>query len=256
MRDENVHFANTTNNRLECHNHKLKDVTTRSMSISEMFESVLLFCRSNASEYDHKSFVEELSSIASADDCIPGVLEVTSSCTAYSARLIIEQLKLSQQTQYKIEPRSEGDDYTVAYSDHEHHVSLLRHHCSCSFSKVMGLPCRHLFAVRASQNLPVFELALVAERWRKDYQLLVGATCDYDGQREEINDISLSRFETEVPSTSTLSRNQKYKKVIGIGQKLAMVASECGMPDFRRKYSTIESAPTLGEQCRSLCCSS
>ena len=184
LRDENVHFANTTNNRLECHNHKLKDVTTRSMSISEMFESVLLFCRSNASEYDHKSFVEELLSIASADDCIPGVLEVTSSCTAYSARLIIEQLKLSQQTQYKIEPRSEGDDYTVAYSDHEHHVSLLRHHCSCSFSKVMGLPCRHLFAVRASQNLPVFELALVAERWRKDYQLFVGATCDYDGQRE------------------------------------------------------------------------
>ena len=95
--------------------------------------------------------------------------------------------------------------------------------------------------MRASQNLPVFELALVAERWRKDYQLSVGATCDYDGQREEINDISLSRFETEVPSTSTLSRNQKYKKVIGIGQKLAMVASECGMPDFRRKYGTIES---------------
>ena len=45
----------------------------------------------------------------------------------------------------------------------------------------------------------------------------------------------------EMPSTSTLSRNQKYKKVIGIRQKLAMVASECGMPEFRRKYSAIES---------------
>ena len=37
LRDENVHFANTTNNRLECHNHKLKDVTARSMSILRMY---------------------------------------------------------------------------------------------------------------------------------------------------------------------------------------------------------------------------
>ena len=59
LRDEHVHFANTTNNRLECHNHKLKDVTSRSMSIFEMFQKVLLFSRSNASEYYHKSFVEE-----------------------------------------------------------------------------------------------------------------------------------------------------------------------------------------------------
>ena len=79
----------------------------------------------------------------------------------------------AQQIQYKIEKGSEDDEYAVAYSDHEHHVSLLRHRCSCSFSKVMGLPCRHLFAVRASQNLPVFELQLVTDRWRKDYQLLV-----------------------------------------------------------------------------------
>ena len=58
---------------------------------------------------------------------------------------------------------------------------------------------------------------------------------------EANNGMSLSRFEMKAPSTSTLSRNQKYKKVVGIGQKLAMVASECGMPEFRRKCSTIES---------------
>ena len=44
--------------------------------------------------------------------------------------------------------------------------------------------------------------------------------------------ISLSRFEMEMPSTSILSRNQKYEKVTGIGQKLTMVASECGMPNL------------------------
>ena len=244
LRDENVHFANTTNNRLECHNHKLKDVTSRSMSISEMFENVLLFCRSNASEYDHKSFVEELSSFSSADDCIPGVVDITSSCTAYSAKFVIEQLKLSQQVQYKIEQEGEGDEYTVVYSDRKHHVSLSGHRCTCSFSKVMGLPCRHLLAARASQNLPAFESYLVADRWRKDYQILVGSTCGHEGEMEDneaSNGISFSRLEMPVTSTSTLSRNQKYKKVVEIGQKLAMVASECGMPEFRKKCSIIES---------------
>jgi len=37
----------------------------------------------------------------------------------------------------------------------------------------MELPCWHIFAVRASQNLPVFKVQLVARRWHKNYQLLI-----------------------------------------------------------------------------------
>ena len=50
---------------------------------------------------------------------------------------------------------------------------------------VTGLPCRHLFAVRTSQNLPVFELQLVADRWRRNYQLLVSTSFDFDGEMED-----------------------------------------------------------------------
>jgi len=35
LRDEYPHLANTTNNRLECHHHKLKDLTTQSSMLSE-----------------------------------------------------------------------------------------------------------------------------------------------------------------------------------------------------------------------------
>ena len=243
LRDENVHFANTTNNRLECHNHKLKDVTARSMSISEMFQNVLLFTRSNASEYCHKSFVEEFSSFTSADDSIPGVMEITSSCTAYSAKFVIEQLKLSQQVQYEITPENEDNVSVVTFNGREHHVSLSERHCSCSFSRIMQLPCRHIFAVRASQGLSVFDLQLVADRWRKDYQLLVstGSVCDSMEQDPPSNPMSFSKLKVESQSTSTLSRNQKYTKALGIGQKMAMIASECGMSEFRRKYTVIES---------------
>ena len=42
-RDQNVHFGNTTNNRLECCHSKLKDLMGRSSSLNEMFDGLLTF---------------------------------------------------------------------------------------------------------------------------------------------------------------------------------------------------------------------
>ena len=39
---------------------------------------------------------------------------------------------------------------------------------------------------------------------------------------------------------STLSKNQKYRKALGIGQKLAALTSECGMNEFKRKTLVLE----------------
>ena len=39
---------------------------------------------------------------------------------------------------------------------------------------------------------------------------------------------------------STLSKNQKYKKALGLGQKLAALTSECGMSEFKRKILVME----------------
>ncbi len=266
LRDEYLHLANTTNNRLECHNQKLKDVTSRSMSLSEMFANVLLFCRTNAAEYSHKSFTEEFTSRNTENDDISGVREITSTCTAYAADRVVEQLKLSQTIQYQLTSESDGmmPDFVVAYNDHHHRVSLATNSCSCSFSKTMGLPCRHLFVVRAAQELPVFDLTTVARRWHKDYQILVGVgaegqeneserECPVLDQENELEECPvLDQVEGECPLSvssllvksrlrGTLSRNQKYTKVVGLGQKLATIVSECGMPDFRRRYDVIES---------------
>ena len=59
-RDQYLHFANTTNNRLESHNQKLKDLTSKSSCLSELsVENILLYSRTAASEYSHQSFTEE-----------------------------------------------------------------------------------------------------------------------------------------------------------------------------------------------------
>ena len=40
--------------------------------------------------------------------------------------------------------------------------------------------------------------------------------------------------------SKTLARNQKYNKMLSLCQKLAVVASQCAMADFREKYANIE----------------
>ena len=45
MRDEYMHLANTTNNRLESHNQKLKDLTQHSSSLCEMFKNASRWAR-------------------------------------------------------------------------------------------------------------------------------------------------------------------------------------------------------------------
>ena len=162
--DDHLHFANTTNNHLEYHNHKLKDVISWSILITDMFEKVLLFCRTNATEDSHKLFVEQFSTGSTANDSIPGVTDICSTCTAHSAERIVEQLKLSHSVKYTITIGESDGTFVAVYKSHQHHVSLITICCSCSFSKVMGLPCRHIFALRIPQSLPLFDLYLVARR--------------------------------------------------------------------------------------------
>ena len=102
LRDNHLHFANTTNNRLEWHNHKLKDVVSQSMSLSDMFEKVLLFCRTNAEEYTHKAFTEEFSTHTTANDSIADMSINNATCTAYSAEKIAKQLNLSRSVMYTV----------------------------------------------------------------------------------------------------------------------------------------------------------
>ena len=99
---------------------------------------------------------------------IPGVAVIKSVCTSYAAALVIEQLKLSAKIAYSVTVEDSSQIH-VTYQNHLHRVSINDHQtsCSCSFWKTMTLPCRHIFAARASQNMNLFEKQMVKERWTK-----------------------------------------------------------------------------------------
>lgn len=57
-KDYSAHLGNTSNNHLESHNQKLKDLKSRSSNLIEMFQSLLSFTRVTAAEYSHSVFQE------------------------------------------------------------------------------------------------------------------------------------------------------------------------------------------------------
>ena len=115
----------------------------------------------------------------------------------------------------------------------------------------MLMPCRHVFKCRLVSGLVVFDQSLVVDRWLKQYQIHVGE-CTENNQDDDNGDLSNEAQRSSVLSTSflcsTLAHNQKYHKILSLTNKLAVLTSQCGMPEFREKYATVESLVHLSEE--------
>ena len=223
-RDQAIHFANTTNNRLESHNQKLKDVTSRSSSLSEMFQNVLLYVRTAESETSHVSFTEEFTSRSTVDSNMPGVSEIQSVCTQYAADMIVNQLKVARSVDYQVELSKENAETVLSYQDRSYSVSVDKGTRSCTFQRTMLMPCRHVFKCRLDCGLVIFDQSLVANRWLKEYQIHVGESNDeslQDGSSIDYigglsNEAQISSVSSSSLLGSTLARNQKYRKILSL----------------------------------------
>ena len=125
------------------------------------------------------------------------------------------------------------------------HVDDNQFKFTCAFANSMGLPCRHIFAAQASQELEPFEVPMVKERWTKCYQGVSDDLSITDDFAMVSNENSHGVLQTQLlPNkqifTTTLSRSRKYRKGIDLGQKLATAASVCGMAEFEEKYHSLE----------------
>ena len=94
-RDSYMHLANTTNNRLESHNQKLKDLTQRSSTLCEMFQNVIQFAHVNATDYAQAAFTEEFTAVCKLNEDVDGAEVIRDKLTQCAADMLVEQLKLS-----------------------------------------------------------------------------------------------------------------------------------------------------------------
>ena len=115
----------------------------------------------------------------------------------------------------------------------------------------MHRPCRHQFAARAKLGVELIKRKDIGERWLKSYQLHVPAV---DEHIDEVNIASvsdspaISAVKKQNKLIESLSKAQKYRKMLNLSQKLAVIGSEYGMKEFRSKISQVEELLQCWEQ--------
>ena len=96
-------------------------------------------------------------------------LNLFSNClTPYAFKFVQEQLQLSRHVQVLNQLNSSQLSLSAAINVKEPHTATPSL-CDCSFFTNMGLPCKHIFTVRALLNMPAFCQSLVHERWTMEH---------------------------------------------------------------------------------------
>ena len=171
---------------------------------------------------------------------------------------MVAELKLAHSVRYQM-TSGESNQYTLAITGGTlHTVNLTENTCSCSFRRTWLMPCRHIFNVRLSLHISIFEEGMVSKRWLRSYQSAgmfdqaVYSTNNHascaSGIVSEQGHVHVSNLSTKSKLSGTLACNQKFQKMQTLCQKLATMASLCGMPQFREKYAQIETLVNLWEK--------
>jgi hypothetical protein len=95
--------------------------------------------------------------------------------------------------------------------------------CPCATFKSIGLPCRHIFAIRAYCDMPMFCPDVVPERWTRTF-----------------NSNHIPQFTTtpskvsvvQTPQKKVLGVSEKYKKTLIVTQKITTIVSNMGMDRY------------------------
>lgn len=222
-------FLNTTNNRLESINGKLKQVISRNSSLEEFIHHFFVILTALRTERDHKAAV--MFQKVKVQPFVQGSpeSEYTKLLTSYASGLVIKQLEIAKKVK---NIKEENDRYVVETSEGERTVSTTK--CACTFFTSIYLPCRHIFALRAKLGKPLYDPTICDQRWTSSY---------YRSTQRIFSDSQASSSLVVVksnPKTRTLSQHEKYRKALLLTSELASVASAASHIHFKRRLKLIQ----------------
>ncbi|XP_077511029.1 uncharacterized protein LOC144121604 [Amblyomma americanum] len=208
-------FNNTTNNRLESINAKLKSVVPLYCSLEQFVPALFSILATMQQERDHMA-ADSVYKRTARLEVEEHLQQYQLTLTPYAFPFVKQQDEQSKNVTVKADCQ---DQWRCQSSSGETVTTL--HSCTCSFRLSMMLPCRHILAVRRAEGLSLYEAKLCNERWSKKYY--------HCKQR---------LFTKEAPNTPTISvtpvakkprpmtQQQKYKAVFPLCKYLAELASE------------------------------
>ncbi|XP_065886150.1 zinc finger SWIM domain-containing protein 3-like isoform X3 [Dysidea avara] len=221
-------FLNTTNNRLESINGKLKQVISRNSSLEEFISHFFVILTALRTERDHKAAVMFQKTKVQPFSQGSPESEYTKLLTLYASTLVLKQLELAKKVK---EIKEDNGRYIVQTSEGERTVSLEK--CACGFYSSICLPCRHIFALRIKLGKPLYDPTVCEQRWTTAYYK---STQRIFSTSQETASLSVVK---SCNKRRVLSQHEKYRKAVVISSELASVASVAFHIHFKRRLKLL-----------------
>ncbi|CAG2244711.1 unnamed protein product [Mytilus edulis] len=220
---------NTTNNRIESFNQKLKQVIKLYSGLDLFFENFISLIGTLRNERDYKGSVEiqKVPVHIKAMNTTSAEYKYSQLLTGYASYFVIDELKKARKMETIFKTTN-----STSHSDDD--MELNTNSCTCNFRKSMGLPCKHIFFARLLISIDLFGTELCVSRWTRSYyreNTRLFSTM-VSSSKKFCNSSSNASQVVDARNTTLLSENQKYKKAFFVAQNLAAACSAVGMKEF------------------------
>ena len=204
-------LGNTTNNKIESHNQKIKMVLHRNMTITQAVQGLMSIHRSAVVAMSHSQFLK-VTTVAYRVGTKSATIDVIlQALTPYAAGIVVAELDEAQKAQ-------------VSYANAD---------CQCPFKNTMRLPCRHLLAKRIQHNeAELFSIIDAHDRWQLSYTTNKNSLI----YRDTLKIVERDNKKKLGP----LSKAEKYNTVLNMCKTGADICSSVGMRQFNERIDTLQ----------------
>ncbi|XP_047125572.2 zinc finger SWIM domain-containing protein 1-like [Hydra vulgaris] len=225
-------FMNSTNNRLENFNGKLKEVIDCNSSLENFLDKFYVVLASMRNERDHKTIFQMQKVLVDMFDPNSAEAAYKKVLTLYAAQHVLKQMSLRGDINLL---QRENEYFMVNTTEGLHTVTW--NFCSCMFRKSMHLPCRHIFAARQFLRLNLFDIDLCAERWTLKYYRQHQRAFNSPIMADELRSVEFH----VAPKKKLLSQHEKFKLALQETSFLATLVSETTGQTFEQRLSLLQS---------------
>ena len=232
LRGDVTHLDNTTNNRLESINQKIKQVVPRLCPLDICFEALMKAVNSLELERDIRvaNMFNSVSFQVPESECLKKFKQLL---TPFAFNKIEKQYELSKKQKVFA---LDGDKVVFETGKI---ASALTTECSCHYFESVKLPCRHLLAARSACGLDLFSPELCGERW----------TINYLKQGHRLFNVEVTHAQTDLEMViqpppakkrKILSQQEKFNIVKKKILPLIPLISELTGDDFQKSINHLD----------------
>lgn len=236
-------MLNSTNNRLECINQKIKSVVSKNSDLNTFWVDLMHCLNTLNTERDQKAVNVQLKTPIGVDVAGTDIGKYSEFLTPFAFGHVKRQYEFTKGVKILHFHGEKGNQFATINSS-AGIIETSPNSCKCSFFTVMKLPCRHILAFRSYLQMPLCDYNSCHVRWTKQFYL-AGHRISLD----KINKFSSVHVNTTgKKSSAIMSSQQKYREAFSIGQKIASSISELGMREYTSIIKELKTMNTLLQQ--------